>query len=325
MKLVRRQFLHLTAGAAALPLLPRVACALDYPARPVHLLVGYAAAGPTDISARLIGSWLSQRLGHQFVIENRPGAGTNIATAAVTRAPADGYTLLLVSTANAINATLYSNLDFDFIRDIAPVAGLTRGPAIMVVNPSVPAKTVPEFIAYAKANPGKINMATAGNGSGPHIYGELFKMMAGVDLVPVAYRGGGPAMTDLLAGQVQVMFEGIALALGYVRAGRLRALAVTTATRSPALPDVPTIGEFLPGYEASGFFGVGAPKNTPAEIVIKLNGEINAGLADPAMKTRIAELGSVPLPTTPDEFGTLIVESTEKWAKVIRKLGLKVG
>jgi tripartite-type tricarboxylate transporter receptor subunit TctC len=325
MKLVRRQFLHLTAGAAALPLLPRVACALDYPARPVHLLVGYAAAGPTDISARLIGSWLSQRLGHQFVIENRPGAGTNIATAAVTRAPADGYTLLLVSTANAINATLYSNLDFDFIRDIAPVAGLTRGPAIMVVNPSVPAKTVPEFIAYAKANPGKINMATAGIGSGTHIYGELFKMMAGVDLIPVAYRGGGPAMTDLLAGQVQVMFEGIALALGYVRAGRLRALAVTTATRSPALPDVPTIGEFLPGYEASGFFGVGAPKNTPAEIVIKLNGEINAGLADPAMKTRIAELGSVPLPMTPDEFGTLIVESTEKWAKVIRKLGLKVG
>jgi tripartite-type tricarboxylate transporter receptor subunit TctC len=325
MKLVRRQFLHLTAGAAALPLLPRVACALDYPARPVHLLVGYAAAGPTDISARLIGSWLSQRLGHQFVIENRPGAGTNIATAAVTRAPADGYTLLLVSTANAINATLYSNLDFDFIRDIAPVAGLTRGPAIMVVNPSVPAKTVPEFIAYAKANPGKINMATAGIGSGTHIYGELFKMMAGVDLIPVAYRGGGPAMTDLLAGQVQVMFEGIALALGYVRAGRLRALAVTTATRSPALPDVPTIGEFLPGYEASGFFGVGAPKNTPAEIVVKLNREINAGLADPTMKARIAELGSVPLPMTPDEFGTLIVESTEKWAKVIRKLGLKVG
>ena len=325
MKLVRRQFLHLTAGAAALPLLPRVACALDYPARPVHLLVGYAAAGPTDISARLIGSWLSQRLGHQFVIENRPGAGTNIATAAVTRAPADGYTLLLVSTANAINATLYSNLDFDFIRDIAPVAGLTRGPAIMVVNPSVPAKTVPEFIAYAKANPGKINMATAGIGSGTHIYGELFKMMAGVDLIPVAYRGGGPAMTDLLAGQVQVMFEGIALALGYVRAGRLRALAVTTATRSPALPDVPTIGEFLPGYEASGFFGVGAPKNTPAEIVGKLNREINAGLTDPTMKTRIAELGSVPLPMTPDEFGTLIVESTEKWAKVIRKLGLKVG
>jgi tripartite-type tricarboxylate transporter receptor subunit TctC len=325
MKLVRRQFLHLTAGAAALPLLPRVACALDYPARPVHLLVGYAAAGPTDISARLIGSWLSQRLGHQFVIENRPGAGTNIATAAVTRAPADGYTLLLVSTANAINATLYSNLDFDFIRDIAPVAGLTRGPAIMVVNPSVPAKTVPEFIAYAKANPGKINMATAGIGSGTHIFGELFKMMAGVDLIPVAYRGGGPAMTDLLAGQVQVMFEGIALALGYVRAGRLRALAVTTATRSPALPDVPTIGEFLPGYEASGFFGVGAPKNTPAEIVGKLNREINAGLADPTMKARIAELGSVPLPMTPDEFGTLIVESTEKWAKVIRKLGLKVG
>jgi tripartite-type tricarboxylate transporter receptor subunit TctC len=325
MKLVRRQFLHLTAGAAALPVIPRVACALDYPARPVHLLVGYAAAGPTDISARLIGSWLSQRLGRQFVIENRPGAATNIATAAVTRAPADGYTLLLVSIANAINATLYSNLDFDFIRDIAPVAGLTRGPSIMAVNPSVPAKTVPEFIAYAKTNPGKINMATAGNGSGPHIYGELFKMMAGVDLVPVAYRGAGPAMTDLLAGQVQVMFEGIALALGYIRAGRLRALAVTTATRSPALPDVPTIGEFLPGYEASGFFGVGAPKNTPAEIVVKLNGEINAGLADPAMKARIAELGSFPMPMTPDEFGTLIVESTEKWAKVIRKLGLRVG
>ena len=325
MKLVRRQFLHLTAGAAALPFIARAACALDYPARPVHLLVGYAAGGPTDISARLIGSWLSQRLGRQFLVENRPGAGTNVATAAVTRAPADGYTLLLVSTANAINATLYSNLDFDFIRDIAPVAGLTRAPSILVVNPSVPAKTVPEFIAYAKARPGKINMATAGNGSGPHIYGELFKMMAGVDLVPVAYRGAGPAMTDLLGGQVQVMFEGSALALGYIRDGRLRALAVTTATRSPALPDIPTIGEFLPGYEASGFFGVGAPKNTPAEIVVKLNGEINAGLADTALKTRIAELGSVPLSMTPDAFGTLIVESTEKWAKVIRKLGLKVG
>ena len=325
MKLVRRQFLHLTAGAAALPIIPRIASALDYPARPVHLLVGYAAAGPTDISARLMGSWLSSRLGRQFVIENRPGAGTNIATAAVARAPADGYTLLLVTTANAINATLYSKLEFDFIHDITPVAGLTRGPSILVVNPAVPAKTVSEFIAYAKANPGKINMATAGNGSGPHIYGELFKMMAGVDLVPVAYRGAGPAMTDLLAGQVQVMFEGIALALGYIRDGRLRALAVTTAARSLALPEVPTIGEFLPGYEASGFFGVGAPKNTPAGVIAKLNSEINAGLADPVMKARIAELGSAPLPMTPDEFGTLIVESTEKWAKVIRKLGLRVG
>jgi tripartite-type tricarboxylate transporter receptor subunit TctC len=325
MKLARRRFFYLTAGAAALPIVPRIASAVDYPARPVHFLVGYAAAGPTDISARLMASWLSQRLGRQFVIENRPGAATNLATAAVVRAPADGYTLLLVTTANTINATLYNNLDFDFIRDIAPVAGLTRGPSILVVNPSVPAKTVPEFVAYAKAHPGKINMATAGNGSGPHIYGELFKMMAGVDLVPVAYRGAGPAMTDLLAGQVHVMFEGTALALGYVRDGRLRALAVTTATRSSALPDVPTIGEFLPGYEASGFFGVGAPKNTPAEIVTRLNGEINAGLADPAMKARIAELGSAPMPMTPDEFAALIVESTQKWAKVIRKLGLKVG
>jgi tripartite-type tricarboxylate transporter receptor subunit TctC len=325
MKASRRHFMRLAGGVVALPALPRIAAARAYPARPVHWLVGFAAGGPTDITARLMGSWLSQRFGQQFVIENRPGAGTNLATAAVARALADGYTLLLVTVANSVNASLYGNLEFNFINDITPVAGILRAPNVMVINPSVPARTLPEFIAYAKANPGRINMATAGNGSGPHIYGELFKMMAGVELVPIAYRGGAPGLTDLLAGQVQVMFEGIFSSLGYIRDGRLRALAVTTAARSAALPDVPTVSEFVPGYEASGFFGVGAPKNTPAEIVDKLNSEINAGLADPTLKARIVELGGVPIPMTPAEFGNLIVESTEKWAKVIRALGIKAA
>jgi tripartite-type tricarboxylate transporter receptor subunit TctC len=323
MEYSRRKFLKLAAGAAALPAASVGALAQAYPTRPVRVLVGFAAGGPTDITARLMSFWLSQRLGQQFVIENRPGAGTNLATAAVARAPADGYTLLLVTVANAVNASLYGNLDFNFINDVAAVAGIMRAPNVMVINPSVPAKTVPEFIAYAKANPGKINMATAGNGSGPHIYGELFKMMAGVDLVTVAYRGGAPALIDLLAGQTQVMFEGIASSIGYIRASKLRALAVTTATRSAALPDVSTIGESLPGYEASGFFGVGAPKNTPAEVVDRLNREINAGLADASIKERITDLGGIPMPMTSAEFGKLIVESTDKWAKVIRAFGIK--
>ena len=322
-KVPRRQFLHLAAGAAALPAVSRIARAQTYPTRPVRIIVGFAAGGPTDIAARLIGQWLSERLGQQFVIENRPGAGSNIGTEAVVRAPPDGYTLLLVGTPNAINATLYDNLNFNFIRDIAPVASIMRAQGVMVVNPSVPAKTVPEFIAYAKANPGKINMASAGNGSPPHISGELFKLMAGVNMVHVPYRGGGPALTDLLGGQVQVMFEPDVSSIEYIRAGKLRALAVTTATRSEALPDIPTVGEFVPGYEASGWYGVGAPKDTPAEIVDKLNREINAGLADPKIKERLADLGGVPMPMTPAEFGKLIADETEKWGKVIRAANIQ--
>ena len=323
MKLPRRKFLHLAAGAVAVPTLPRVALALDYPTRPVHLMVGFAAGGPNDISARLMGQWLSERLGQQFLIENRPGAGGNVATELVVRAPADGYTLLLVPAPAAINATLYDHLSFNFIRDIAPVAGILRVPEVMVVNPSVPANTVPEFIAYAKANPGKINMASAGNGSVPHVAGELFKFMAGVDLVRVGYRGGGPALIDLLGGQVQAMFEPTLSTIAYIRTGRLRALAVTSATRSPALPDVPTMSEFIPGYEATAWFGIGGPKDTPAEIIGRLNGEVNAGLADPKIKQRLADLGGVPMPMTPVEFAKLIAEETEKWGKVIKFAGIK--
>jgi tripartite-type tricarboxylate transporter receptor subunit TctC len=323
MKLPRRNFLRLAAGAAALPAVSSVAWAQSYPTRPVQLLVGFAAGGPTDIAARLMGGWLSERLGRAFVVENRPGASTNIATGAVARAPADGYTLLLVGTAAAINATLYDNLNFKFIRDIEPVAGIVRAPYVMLVNPLFPATTVLEFIAYAKANPGKINMATAGNGTGTHICGELFKMMTSVDLVPVAYRGGGPALIDLLAGQVQVMFEGISSSIGYIGAGKLRALAVTSATRSAALPDTPTVSEFVPDYEGDQWFGVGAPKGTPADIVDRLNGEINAGLADPGIKQRIVDLGGVPMPMTPAEFGKLIADETEKWGKVIRTVNIK--
>jgi tripartite-type tricarboxylate transporter receptor subunit TctC len=323
MKLLRRRFLQLAAGAAALPAMPRVASALDYPTRPARIIVGYAAAGPTDITGRLVGQRLSERLGQQFIIENRPGAGSNVGTELVVRAPPDGYTLLLANTANAINATLYDKLNFNFIRDIAPVASIMRTNSLMLVNPSSPAKTVPEFIAYAKANPGKINMATAGVGSPPHVYGALFVAMAGVDLTPVHYRGGGLGLVDLLGGQVQVMFEGIASSIEYARAGKLRALAVTSATRSAALPDIPTVGEFVPGYEASGWFGLGAPKNTPAQIINTLNREIGAELADPTMKARIADLGGSPTPMTPAEFGKFIADETEKWGKVIRAANIK--
>jgi tripartite-type tricarboxylate transporter receptor subunit TctC len=323
-KLPRREFLRLAAGAAALPAAARAAWAQQtYPTRPVHLICGFAAGGPNDIVSRLIAQWLSERLGQQFVVDNRTGAAGNIGTEAVVRAPADGYTLLLVSSANAVNATLYSNLSYNFIRDIAPVAGLVRVPNAMVVNPSVPANTIPEFIAYAKANPGKINMATSGNGSTTHISGELFKEMTGIDLVPVAYRGGGPALIDLLAGQMQVMFEPTVSTISYIRAGKLRALAVTTATRSELLPEVPSVAEFVPGYEASQWYGIGAPKSTPPEIVAKLNQEINAALADPKMKMRFSDLGGVPTPMTPAEFAKLIANETEKWGKVIRAGNIK--
>jgi tripartite-type tricarboxylate transporter receptor subunit TctC len=298
MKLPRRNFLHLVASAAALPAVSRFAWAQAYPSRPVRIVVGVAAGGTSDTLARLIGQWLSERLGQPFIIDNRPGGGTNIATEAVVRAPADGYTLLMVSTTQAINATLYNKLNFHFIRDITPVAGLIRFPSVIVVNPSVPAKTVPELIAYAKASPGKISMASAGIGSGPHVAGELFKMMTGVDMVHVPYRGGGPALTDLLGGQVQV-FSPTVSSIEYIRAGGLRALAVTTATRSDALPDIPTVAEFLPGYEGSFWYGVGVPKNTPAEIVDKLNEAINAGLANPTIKARLADLGGVPMRCRP--------------------------
>jgi tripartite-type tricarboxylate transporter receptor subunit TctC len=323
MKLPRRQFLHLAAGAAALPAVSRIARAQTYPTRPVRLVAPFAAGGPADIVARLMGQWLSERLGQQFVVENRPGAGGNNGTEAVVRAPADGYTLLLCGVFNAINATIYDKLNFNFIRDIAPVAGVLRGPYVLVVNPSVPTKSVPEFIAYAKANPRKLNMASGGVGTGSHIAGELFKMMAGVDMVHVPYRGGGPAYNDLLAGQVQVIFATTVASIGYIRVGRLRALAVTAATRSDALPDIPTVAEFVLGYEASYWAGIGAPKATPAEIVDKLNKEINAGLADPKMKARLADLGGTVLPGPPSDFGKLIADETEKWAKVIQFAGIK--
>jgi len=323
MRLLRRQFLHLAAGAAALSTISRIARAQAYPSRPVRVIVPFAPAGTTDIVARLMGQWLSERLGQQFVIENRPGAGTNIATEAVVRAPPDGYTLLTVGAPAAINATLYDKLNFNFIRDIAPVASIIREPLVMVVNPSVPAKTVPEFIAYAKANPGKLNMASVGNGSSPHVAGELFKMMTGVNMVHVGYRSSGPALIDLLGGQVQVMFNGAGSAIEHIRAGKLRALVVTTATRSEALPEVPTVGKFVPGYEASAFFGIGAPKNTPAEIVEKLNKEINAGLVDPQLKARIAELGGTVITGSPIAFAKLIADETEKWGKVVKFSGAK--
>jgi tripartite-type tricarboxylate transporter receptor subunit TctC len=323
MKLPRRAFLHLAAGAAALPALSRFAWGQAYPTRPVRLIVPIAPGGAQDILARVMGQWLSERLGQPFVIDNRPGGGSNIGTEAVVRAPADGHTLLLIPPDSAINATLYDKLNFNFVRDIAPVAGVYRGAYVMVVNPSVPAKTVPEFIAYAKANPGKINMASVGIGSGPHVAGELFKMMAGVNMVHVPYRGGGPALTDLLGGQVQVMFPGTVASIEYIRAGRLRVLAVTTATRSEALPGIPTMGEFVPGYEASQWFGIGAPKNTPADIVDKLNTEINAGLADPKIKARLADLGGEALALSPADFAKLIADDTEKWGKVIRAANIK--
>jgi tripartite-type tricarboxylate transporter receptor subunit TctC len=323
MKIPRRQFLHLAAGAAALPAVSRVARAQTYPARPVRWIVGYAPGGGNDIVARLMGQWLSERTGQSFIIENRPGAGTNIATEAVVNAAPDGYTLLLVGAPNAINATLYDKLNFNFIDDITPVAGIVRVANVMAVHPSVPARTVPEFIAYARPNPGKINMATNGNGSASHMCGELFKMMTGVNIVNVPYRGTAPAITALLGGQVQVSFVSMPGSIEYVRAGKLRALAVTTAARSDALPDIPTVGEFALGYEASVWYGVGAPKSTPAEIVQKLNKEINTGLADPKMKARLGDLGGTVLPGSPAEFGMLIAAETEKWARVIKLAGIK--
>jgi tripartite-type tricarboxylate transporter receptor subunit TctC len=323
MELARRRFLHLAAGAAALPALSRFAWAQTYPSRPVHIIVGFAAGSGADILARLIGQWLSERLGQPFVVENRTGAGTNIATEAVVRSAPDGYTLLLVTPANAINATLYEKLNFNFIRDIAPVASIMRTPLVMLVNPSFPAKTVPEFIAYAKANPGKLNMASSGVGGPNHMSGELFKTMTGVDMVHVPYRGGPPAMTDLLGGHVQLTFPTTTAAIEYVRAGTLRALAVTTATRSEVLPDIPTIGEFVPGYESSVLDGVGVPKNTPVEIINKLNKEINAALADPKMKARLADLGGTVLEGSPADFGKLIAAETEKWGKVVKFSGAK--
>src|ERR1700680_4767801 len=323
MKLPRRQFLHLSAGAATLPAVSRFAWAQAYPSRPVRIVVGFAAGGGVDIVARLIGQWLSERLGQQFVIENRPGAATNIGTEAVVRAPADGYMLLLAHTANAINATLYEKLNFNFIRDIAPVAGIIRVPSVMVVNPSLPAKTVPEFIAYAKANPGKINMASGGAGGPDHMSGELFKTMTGVNMIHVPYRGLSPALTDLLGGQVQAIFSSLPAAIEYIRADRLRALAVTTATRFEGAPDIPTLGEVVPGYEASQWYGVGVPKNTPGAIVEKLNKEINAGLANPKLKAQLADLGGTVLPGSAADFGKLIAEETGKWAKVVKLSGAK--
>jgi tripartite-type tricarboxylate transporter receptor subunit TctC len=321
MKLPRRKFLHLTAGAAALPAVWRMAMAQAYPTRPVRIIVGFPAGGGIDVIARLMGQWLSERLGQQFVIENRPGAGSNIATEAVVRAPADGYTLLMIGAFNAINATLYDNLNFNFIRDIAPVASCIRGANVMVVHPSVPAKTVPEFIAYAKANPRKLNMASPGYGSSPHVSGELFKMMTGVDILHVPYRSG--ALTDVLGGQLQVMFPTAVASIEYIKTGRLRALAVTTATRLDALPDIPTVGEFVPGYEASTWYGVGAPKATPAEIVDKLNKEINASLADPKLQARLFDLGGTVMMGSPADFGKFIADETEKWGKVVRFAGIK--
>ena len=323
--LPRRQFLRLAAGAAALPTVSRLAWAQTYPSRPVRLIVPFPPSGGADISARLIGQWLSERLGQPFIIDNRPGAGTNIGTEAVVRASPDGYTLLLVNAANAINATLYDKLSYNFIRDIAPVAGIMRVPSVLVVHPSLPANTIPEFIAYAKANPGKLNMASGGIGSGTHVSGELFKMMAGIDLVHVPYRGLPPALTDLLGGQVQVMAASTAASIEYIRSGMLRALAVTTATRADVLPGIPSVGEFLPGYEASGWFGVGAPSNTPAEIIDRLNNEINAALADPTLRARFAELGGSVLALSPAGFGKLIAEETEKWAKVVKFSGAEAN
>ncbi|MEA2636301.1 MAG: hypothetical protein QOH92_3068 [Chloroflexota bacterium] len=297
--------------------------ALDYPTRPVHVVAGYPAGGTVDILARLVGQYLSERLGQQFVIDNRSGAGNNIGTEVVVNAAPDGYTLLLVNPANGINATLYEKLPFNFIRDIVPVAGIMRVPNVMEVNPSVPAKTVAEFIAYAKANPGKVNMASSGNGTSVHVSGELFKMMTGVDMLHVPYRGAAPALTDLMGGQVQVLFDNMPSSIEYLKVGKLRPLAVTTATRSDALPGVPTVAETVPGYEASAWFGLGAPKGTPAEIVDKLNAAVNAGLADPKLKARLADLGGTMLVGPPAEFGKLIAEETEKWAKVVKFSGAR--
>ena len=322
-KLPRRKFLSLAAGAVALPAVSRFARAQTYPARPVRIVVGFAAGGAPDIFARLLGQWLSERLGQPFVVENRTGAGGNIATEVVVEAPPDGYTLLLTTVGNAVNATLYDKLNYNFLRDIAPVAGISRDPLAMEVNPSFPAKTVPEFILYAKANPGKINYGSAGVGSSLHMAGELFKLMAGVDIVHVPYRGSPAALADLLSGQLQLMFSPLPPSIEYVKSGRLRALAVTTSTRSQALPDIPVIADFVPGYEAGAWYGIGAPASTPAEIIDKLNAEIKAGLADDRLKAQLIELGSVPFALSPSEFGKHLTAETEKWGKVVRAANIK--
>jgi tripartite-type tricarboxylate transporter receptor subunit TctC len=319
----RRQFLHLAAGAAALPSVSRLAWAQTYPSRPVHLIVGFPPGGFIDTTARLIGPWLSERLGQPFVIENRPGAAGNIATEAVVRASPDGYTLLAAADANAFNATLYDKLNFNFVRDIAPVASIGRAFFVMVVNPAVPAKTVPEFIAYAKANPGKINMASSGPGSATQLFGELFKVMASIDLVTVNYRGVGPALPDLMSGRVEVMFAPVAGAIGYIRSGKLRPLGVATIKRMNVLPDIPTIAEFVPSFEGTGWVGIGAPANTPPEIITILNEQVNGALADRMFEARFADLGMEPFTNSPTEFGKFIVEYTEKWAKVIRAANIK--
>jgi tripartite-type tricarboxylate transporter receptor subunit TctC len=324
MTMMRRKFLGFAVGAAVAPVVSIRARAQAYPARPLHLIVFFPPGGVGDILGRLMGQWLSERLGQAVIVENRPGAGGNIGTESVVRAAPDGYTLLWATSPNAINATLYDKLNYNFIRDIAPVAATIRVPNVMEVNPQVPATTVPEFIAYAKANPGKLNMASGGIGVPSHVVGELFKMMAGVDMVHVPYRGAAPALTDLLGGQMQVLFDAMPSSIGYIRAGKLRPLAVTTATRSDVLPQIPTVAEFLPGFEASTWFGVGAPKGTPVEIVDRLNKEVNAGLADPKIKARIVDLGGTVLPGTPAAFGALIAEETEKWAKVVKFSGAKV-
>jgi len=324
MKLPRRSLLHLTAGATVLSALSRMAIAETYPARPVRIIVPFGSAGATDIVARVLGHWLSDRLGQQFIVDNRPGAGSNIGTEAVVRSAPDGYTLLLVGPPAAINASLYEKLSFNFMRDIAPIAAIVRFPNVMVVNPSVPATTVPELIAYAKANPGKINFASTGIGSSPHVNGELFKMMAGIEMIHVPYRSAAAAMTDLLSGQMQLYLGTAAATIGYIKGGSLRALAVTTAARAQALPDIPTVGESVAGYEASAAYGLGAPSSTPVEIIAMLNKEINAALADARMQAQLAELGGVALPGSPADFGKLIADETEKWAKVVKFAGVKV-
>ena len=324
MKLQRRQFLQLAAGAAALPVTSGVASAQTYPARPVRLVIGYTPGGSADLTARLMGQWLSERLGQSFVIENRPGGGTNIATEAVVRAAPDGYTLLLVAPANAINATLYDKLNFDFLRDMEPVAGIIRFPNVVVVTPSLPVNSIPELIAYAKANPGKLNMASSGNGSTIHMSGELFKMLTGINMVHVPYRGGAPALTDLIAGQVQVMFDNIPTCAEHVKSGKLRGLAVTSTTRSDVLPDLPVVADFLPGYEASAWYGVAAPKGTPPEIIERLNKAVNEILADPKAKARFTELGAFLLPGSALDFGKLLANETDKWGKVVKFAGAKV-
>jgi tripartite-type tricarboxylate transporter receptor subunit TctC len=323
MKLSRHQFLHLAAGAAAVPAASRIVRAQTYPARPVRIIVGFPPGGAADTTARLVGQWLSERLAQPIIIENRAGAAGNIGTEAAVKAPADGYTLLLVVTNNTVNATLYDKLNFNFIRDIAPVASVARVPSVLDVNPAVPVRTVPELIAYAKANPGKLNMGSSGIGGAQHVSGELFKMMTGVNLVHVPYRGGALAVADLLAGQVQVVFDVLPESIGHIRAGKLRPLAVTSATRSAALPDVPTMSDFVPGFETSTWFGIGVPRNTPAAIIDRLNNEINAALADPKLKARFSDLGATVLSGTPADFGKLIAEETERWGKVIRAANIK--